>query len=189
MGVMEQFRYATKLLPIHTMKDLYYMHVYPHLLGSIAIWGTDNPNREYIKSLVRTQKKIVRLIMNLPPRTHTKPLMAKLCILNVINLYTFRVCVEMHPYIHQTKHINRPEHNHHYIQTDLVHDYPTRHSMTSNRFMARTTPYLTREYTRIWNTLTLELKQCSSIESFKTALKKFYLRNRAHNSRTTWSSP
>jgi len=46
-------------------------------------------NKEYIQPLIRTQKKVVRLIKNLSPQTHTKPIMKQLKILNITSLYIF----------------------------------------------------------------------------------------------------
>ena len=34
-------KYANKLLPRHTLKGLYFMHAYPHLISNISIWGTE----------------------------------------------------------------------------------------------------------------------------------------------------
>ena len=110
------------------MKQLYYTHVYPHLISNISIWGSQRNTKTYLQPLIKMQKKIIRLITNLPPKTHTAPLMKQLRILNLCNLYTLRVCVEMHPFIHPTKHVNRPEHNHDYISTTDIHDYKTRYS-------------------------------------------------------------
>ncbi len=39
---IQSFRYANKLTPTKIMKQLYYTHIYPHLIGSISIWGTDD---------------------------------------------------------------------------------------------------------------------------------------------------
>ena len=100
---IHSFKYANKLLPTENMKQLYYSQVYPHLLNAISVWGTDNNTRTYLKPLVTIQKRIIRLIANVPPRTHTKPIMTKLEILNIPNLYTLRVSVEMHPFAYPTR--------------------------------------------------------------------------------------
>ena len=82
--------------------------MYPHLIGDISIWGTDDSSKTYIQPLVRIQKKLIRIIENLPPRTHTKPIMQELSILSLYNLYTLRVCAEMHPHIYPKANTNRP---------------------------------------------------------------------------------
>jgi hypothetical protein len=112
--VIQKLRYANKLLPTHMMRQQYYSQVYPHLIGSITVWGTSDKNKVYIQPLIRVQKKIIRIIKRQAPKSHTKPIMKELKILNLPNLYILRVCVEIHPYIHQTTQVNRPEHNHTY---------------------------------------------------------------------------
>ncbi len=42
--------------------------------------------------MIKMQRKITRLVMNVPPRSHTKPLMTKYNILNIKNLYIQREC-------------------------------------------------------------------------------------------------
>ena len=105
--ILHSFRYATKFLPTHTMLSLYYSQVFPHLIYGITLWGSDNPQKTYLQPLIRTQKKIIRLIQNVPPRTHTKPIMQKLQILNIPKLVVLRVCVEMHP-VHRTTQQTKP---------------------------------------------------------------------------------
>ncbi len=70
------------------MIQLYYSHIYPHFIYSIAIWGSDDDTKTYLQPLTKMQKKIIRIIFNKRPRTHTKPLMNKHNIFNIINLYT-----------------------------------------------------------------------------------------------------
>ena len=190
--VIQKLRYANKLLPTHIMKQQYYTHAYPHLIGSVTIWGTEDQRKKYIQPLIRTQKKLIRIIKNLPPRTHTKPLMAELNILNITNLYILRVCAEAHPFIHQTAQNNRPEHNHSYLWTAQIHEYPTRQSQQKQHLYipnthskSKTKPkhdaeHLTQRYTKIWNTLPLTLRQDRSLDSFKTKLKQ-YLQKKQNN--------
>jgi hypothetical protein len=56
-------------------------------------------------------------------------------ILTLTNLYIMRVCIEMHPFIHPAKELNRPEHNHHYIKANQVHNYGTRHATQWNHYI------------------------------------------------------
>ena len=186
-AVIQKLRYATKFLPTSTMKQLYYSHAYPHLIGTITIWGTEDPTKTYIQPLIRTQKKIIRIIMNLPPRTHTKPLMQDLHILNMTNLYILRVCTEMHPFIHTTDQNNRPEHDHKYIWTVEIHEHKTRYTQQQHHYIPNPYQYskekepkhtaavFTRRYTEIWNTLPLELRTNRNLFSFKKKLKKYLL--------------
>ena len=102
------FGHINKIVPTYTMKQLYYSFIYPHLIYTLPIWGTHISNKIYIQPLHRTHKKIIRLICNKPPQTHTKPLMKQLGILNIFNLYIYRTSIDMHPIIHpQKENINR----------------------------------------------------------------------------------
>jgi hypothetical protein len=186
--VVQWFRYANKLLPTHTMAQLYYMHAYPHLIGGISVWGTEDATRTYIQPLIKMQKKLIRLIKNLPPRTHTKPIMTELKLLNITNLYILRVSTEMHPFIHQTSQENRPEHDHNYIWTAQIHDHQTRHSLQRHHYIPNpykysktnkpehTTEHLTQHYTEIWNTLPQTLRDTQALGQFKVNLKAHLLK-------------
>jgi hypothetical protein len=186
-GTIQNLRYANKLLPTKTMLNLYYQHAYPHLIGNITIWGTSDPNKTYIQPLIRIQKKIIRLIKNLPPRTHTKPLMTELKLLNLTNLYIHRTCVDTHPYIHQTDQRNRPEHNNNYIKIAQIHDHQTRHSLQGHHYIPNHQKHArhnnlkhkmeqsTKEKTQIWNTLPQQLRHERSLQKFKTNLKEYLL--------------
>jgi hypothetical protein len=179
--IIHSFKFANKLLPLKVMRQLYYIHVYPHLILNISIWGTNKRSKTNIQPLMRTQKKIIRLMKNLPPRTHTNPIMTELNILDIFNLYTLRVCLEMHPFVYpqpKKKQPNRPEHNHNYTPVSHIHDYPTRHSLQQHQFIPNTASrptntidHFTAQYSEVWNSVPLEFRCLSSLDTFKTALK------------------
>ena len=54
--------------------------------------------------------------------------MKELNLLNMTNLYILRVCLEMHPFIRDTKYVNRPEHNHKYVYAAQMHEHITRYA-------------------------------------------------------------
>ena len=188
---IQALRYATTLLNAEYMLRLYYIHVYPHLTGAISIWGTQDGAQEYIKPLIRTHKKIVRILANVPPRTTTAPIMQKLKILNIPNLYTLRVCAEMHPYIYPDEkdrcQNNRPHHNHKYIAITDVHSHNTRYSKghifspNTNKYSKfrqpeHTNAHLTEIHAKIWNELPEYLRKIESLQIFKSTLKEHLLR-------------
>jgi hypothetical protein len=170
------------------MRQLYYAHAYPHLIVSITIWGSEDKHKVYLQPLIRTQKRLIRIIKHVPPKAHTKPLMKDLKTLHIFNLYIHRVCLEMHPFIHHTNKTNRPEHDHNYIWLAQIHDYPTRSSLQRKHFIPNsyhpnakkreqvyTAAHFTAKYTEIWNRLPLDLRERHSLPDFKTALKKYLL--------------
>ena len=188
---MHSFKYANKLLPTQTMKQLYYIHIYPHLIGNISIWGTNNRQATYMQPLIRAHKKVIRLMANKRPRTHTNPIMNKHQILNLSNLYTLRVCAEMHPFIHHKKQLNRPEHDHVYTLTSQVHNHNTRYAAQHHQFIAqqrhyskvrqptRTTEHLPAKYAGVWNSIPSELRTVKLHKSFKKALTQHLLTKQA----------
>lgn len=180
--MLQKFRYANKFLSTRVMVQQYYTHVYSHLTGTITIWGSDKPNCTRIQPLIRTQKRFIRLIKNLPPREHTSPIMKELEILSIPNIYTLRMCTEAHPHMHDNAIQNLPENNHHYTRVDQIHTYPTRHSLQGYRYIPneRQNPELnvshfTKQYIRVWNKLPKTLRDIPKLETFKTELKRHLL--------------
>ena len=185
---IQRFRYATTLLDTKRMLDLYYRDVYPHLIGAISIWGSQNDTKEYLQPLIRTHKKIIRILHRAPPRAPTAPLMLQLSILSLASLFTHRVCAEMHPYIHPStdKPLQRPHHNHTYITITNVHSHGTRYSANhlfapNSHKYSKTTPPICESthhaqiHIDIWNALPDTIKNITSLPTFKKQLKKHLL--------------
>ena len=141
--------------------------------------------------LIRTQKKIIRLIANKPPRTHTAPIMQKYRLHSLTSLYILRVCAEIRPFIHPAQQQpNRPTHHHQYLRTSQLHRYPTRHSSAHQQFIPNprshrfsntkapllTMAHLSSSYAQVWNALPEALKEEKFEETFKTKLKEHLLR-------------
>jgi hypothetical protein len=183
--VIQMLRYATTLLPTQYMIRLYYTFVYPHLIGAISVWGTSDSTAQYMQPLRTTHKKIVRIVCNQPPRTHTMPLMNKHGILGLEKLYILRVSTEIHPYIHPNAakpSIDRPQNDHQYVIITDVHAHGTRYSK-NNMFIPNTNKYSkTQEpthtsthyaqiHTSIWNKLPTDINSIKCLTTFKTQLK------------------
>ena len=186
---VQSLRRATQLLPRQDMIQLYYMHIYPHLIQGITIWGSTFTT--HLDPIIKIQKKIIRIIMNRPPRSHTQPLMHQHKILNITNLYIQRVCLDMHRFIHPQELKNRPEHDHNYTLVSEIHDHHTRYSHQQHRFMphapnprspAQPThhiEHLTALYTTVWNKLPQQLKTTANYNAFKLELKNYLVDKQA----------
>ena len=72
--------------------------------------------------------------------------MIDLNILGITDIYILRVCAEMHEHLYQRTPTNRPEHNHNYISTAQVHEYPTRHSKQQNYYIPNRREKTTMRY-------------------------------------------
>ena len=180
---IQSFRYATTLLPRTHMINLYYSLVYPHLIYAITIWGSSDPQKAYLQPLIKIQKAIIRIVLNCPPQTHTKPLMIKYKLLSITNLYIYCTCTEMHPYVLNTESTARPEHDHIYNKANSIHDHNTRNALQESLFRPRSPnsfkqhpPHEIAHYTnnssKIWNQIPPELKTMPKLQTFKIALKE-----------------
>jgi hypothetical protein len=195
-----KLRFANKLLDTHRMKNIYYSLIFPHLIGGITVWGTAE-EATYMQPLIKTHKKIIRLIYNRPPRTHSRPLMNTLGILTLTNLYIWRVCIEMHPFMHPRKPLNRPEHNHNYIWTCEVHEYPTRYSLQGHNYITnpaahrysktKTPTYSMHSSTvrnsKIWNTIPQDIREMRGLDPFTAKLRKHLLAQQTETHRSSSS--
>jgi hypothetical protein len=112
--------------------------------------------------------------------------MVELDIMNITNLYIHRVCMLIHPFIHPQTQLNRPEHNHHYLWTTQIHDYPTRHSLQKQHYIPNPnafknsrektpmheTSYFAKQDSSVWNSIPERIRDITNRNSFKRALKE-----------------
>ena len=80
---------ARKLLDKDTLITLYYTFIYPYLCYCNHVWG--NTYVIYLEKLYRMQKKIVRIMHGVKPRTHTKPLFEEAKILNIFQINKYLI--------------------------------------------------------------------------------------------------
>ena len=117
--------------------------------------------------------------------------MTELDILTIPNLYTLRVCAEMHNFIHtdtpqhrlnrsqpmkrpepKPKPMNRPQHVHHYARTTDLHKHMTRRTRKAGMHLARSNNIITQRYADVWNALPSQIREIKSSNTFKTVLIK-----------------
>ena len=109
-----------------TMHNLYNTLVLPFLSYCIHVWGKAaeiHSNKIFI-----LQKKAVRLIAGVPPRTPSQPLFRRLSILALSGIYRYYVGMHMYKVYH-SKEMPTSEL---FKRTSIVHDYETKQS---NRFI------------------------------------------------------
>ena len=66
MGIITK---ARKIVNKEKLLTVYYSFIYPYLNYSITAWGC--ANKTILDPLIKLQKKIIRLISNVPKLTHT----------------------------------------------------------------------------------------------------------------------
>ena len=168
------FRHITQFIPTCNMKQLYYERIYPHLINTITIWGTEDRSNSYVAPLHLIHKKIIRILCHTSPTAHTAPLYERLKILNIYNLYILRVCTELHPHIHPpSTPRNRPQHTHHYTPVAQQHEHKTRYSQQNRQYISKHTETYEARYANIWNRLPATLSLEPNRKKFKVLLKHY----------------
>ena len=85
---------GTFLKKKNTLLSLYHSLIYPYLTCCIQVWGATY--QSHLSKLMILQKKIVRIIHGVPPRTHTEPLFLVFNVLKVSNLYRYNIAFFMY---------------------------------------------------------------------------------------------
>jgi hypothetical protein len=165
---------ARKILSKPTLIVLYNTFIQPYLTYCIELWGS--ANETYLLPLIKIQKKAIRIISSVPPRTHTEPLFFKCKILNLKKLYQYMTAILM--FKHHKRQLpevcsnlftsNHEIHSYNTRQRTLLH-VPISNSasqMKTIRFMG----------VQLWNNLSaLNIPVNFSIHTFKKHLKKHLL--------------
>ena len=110
-------KYANK----QTVKQMYYTFVFPYLIYCCEIWG--NTSHTYLDSLIKYQKKIIRIMTFSQYDAHSKPLFMKLHILDLQKLIIHRIALMM--YKHSVQLLPVPVSNL-FIKNSSIHVYNTR---------------------------------------------------------------
>ena len=84
---------ARKVFYPKTSITLYYSFLYPHLSYCVQIWGS--ACHSHILSLIKLQKRAVRIIKSAPYRAHTEPLFQELNILPFHKIFQYSVIIFM----------------------------------------------------------------------------------------------
>ena len=161
--------YHTKSsLTPNAMKQIYYSLIYPHLNYCQIVWGA--VNKTSLKSLVTTQKKVIRIISGLRKYDHTNDSFKnlKLLKLNDINVYTCATYVSTSLNLRQNDLFNS-RHN---------PNYPLRHSkfLQIPRFLSlQSESCILYHGVTVWNSLPAAIREINNIQTFKSKLKEHLL--------------
>lgn len=114
-------------LPQGTIINVYYSLVYSHLNYCVLLWG----NSIESKRIFIAQKRIIRMIFGLDPRTTCKPSFIANKLMTVSCIFLYR-CL---------KYVKENEQN--FIKVSSFHDYATRNSETLGIPLHRTSKFET----------------------------------------------
>ena len=82
---------AKDYLKYDTLLTLYYSFIYPFIVYCIEVWGSTTKGN--LVSLLKLQKRVLRIIKSVPTRTDSAPLFLELGILSVFKVYMMKLAV------------------------------------------------------------------------------------------------
>ena len=159
---------ARRVFNKNTLLSLYYSFIYPYFTYCIHVWGSAYKTR--LQKLQILQKKIIRIISGVPPRSLTDPLYSDLKILKFNHLYIYYVALFMYkltlcklPNIFPMFELN-----------SRVHNYGTRQAHHYHLPLCRTNLIkmsLTFQGPQIWNELVYNIDVDCAVSTFQSRLK------------------
>ena len=164
---------ARKSFESETLLNVYNALIFPYITYGIHVWGT--AAAVHLHRLHSFQKKIVRIICGVPPRTHTYPLYKDLKILNIDQIRDYSIALFMYKLSH---HMLPSMFENMFIYTSDIHDYYTRQAdLLYIQFAPTKRSQRTIKYygTKLWNIISGIIQPDCAISTFKQKLKIFLL--------------
>ena len=162
-------------IPSSSLLTLYSSLILPYLNYGILAWG--NTHKFLLDRLLLLQKKSLRIICNTNARSHTNQLFLHNKILKIEDLYSFQLGQFMYNYNNNTL---PSVFNRMFPKNQSFHSYPTRQSNEFHLPLLRTLlAKNTFIYTgpQFWNSLDDDIKNSSTLNSFKSNLKSALLQS------------
>lgn len=150
-----------KLIPFRSIIDVYYCLSYPHMSYNIMLWGSSSD----INRVLICQKRILRMIFNLHPRTSCRPYFIENKIMTVACIYIFKILLYVQNNLNS------------FVKLSGCHHYATRNTSVLTVPRHKTSKYEcspSYQSIRLYNRLPDFLKTLSSVK-FKKVLKEILL--------------
>ena len=96
VGIFAKLRH---FVPRKTLLNLYFALIYPHLIYCSEVWGEMQSHVVFLQSILKLQKKIVRIITFSDFHEHAQPLFTKYGMLNIFDIYKYHVAQLAHKQI------------------------------------------------------------------------------------------
>ena len=163
--VLSKFK---NLLPISVRKLIYESLVKSHLNYNVLCWGSTNNSR--VKKIRKIQKKCIRNLGNKSYSSHTDPIFNDLSILKFDDLFSLNALTFMHKY-HYGK-LPASFDNKFTPLMNLNRTESYKLNVAANKNLEGFPSYF---LPKIWNSISLELKNISSLKSFNKNIKSMKL--------------
>ena len=168
---------AKRSLNQDSLLTLYHSFVYPYITYGIEVWGSSSKTN--LLGILKLQNKILRIITFSPARTSALPFYKRFNLLNVNEIYIFKVSLFMFKCCQgeSSNYVNAM-----FLPNSQYHDYETRHHSKLHIPLLRTSfcqGIMRYKGAIIWNYLLDHVPTCSksSIALFKKHVKSHILSN------------
>ena len=157
------------ILPLKALILLYNSFILSYLSYGIIIWG--NCYTKYVNSLLKLQKRAVRLCTGSQYLAHTDPIFKRLRLLKVSDLNILQTAIFM---FKLRQHLLPCHFNRMFTCNWQIHSHNTRNSENFHLTNPRTTQSsrsIRHRGPDIWHSLSKDTKQCSFLSTFKRKVK------------------
>ena len=150
-------------LTLKAKLSYYYAFVYPYLSYNVCVWGSTYPS--HLRQLIVLQKRIIRIIADVPYSSHTRPLFSQFGILEFNDIYRLNLLTYVHKYL--SKKILT--FNNSRDQRDLFVIRPSFHRLSKTQHAFSFTGPTE------WNKLPIGIRKIEKLHIFKKYLKAHFL--------------
>ena len=158
---------------------LYNALILPYITYCNIVWG--NCGLTKTNSILLLQKRALRLITNSHYFANSEPLFYQLKSLKVNDIHTFQTAIFMHKYTYNQLPISF---NDLFTPNSNIHTYPTRRSSDyhlQNPRIILAQKSIKHHGPDVWNSLPEDIKQYTSLRSFKFHYKMVLLNKYSNN--------
>lgn len=169
VGILSKVRHY---LPLKYLKLIYYSFIYSHLQYLASVWTT--ACNCHLNQLKTVQNKAIKFIFKLPFLEPTANLYRPKRLLDINNLYKYKICCYIHSVIYKKKHSNIT------FTRNNLNTHNTRHNSNNNLFVKSVKSNFARKSVyfqgiKTFDNLPENLKLITNIVKFKLELKCFLL--------------
>ena len=110
-------------IPKNTLVNLYFTLVHPYYEYCNIVWAADHTSA--LETLIRSQKKAIRIISHSKRNAHTEEIFKRLKILNIHQLNKFQLACFVYKSVNK---LLPPQFNNIFNLNNKLHSYDTRHA-------------------------------------------------------------
>ncbi len=158
------------VVPISSLKSIYFALAYPHLIYGITLWGSASDAQK--KHLFVMQKKLIRSMSKADYLAHTHELFVQLGILKLEDIYYMETAKFMYKYVCMDLPVSL---SNIFQNTCMVHSHATRQASHIRGYHPRTnlsSKSVLCQGPAIWNALHVDIQNKSSLRSFSYHLRQ-----------------